>query len=382
MPHRIRHLVLALTFVLASCGETRSLPQAKLAVADALAGTGQQGFAKVTERRPFSFPADHGPHPAYATEWWYYTGNLRDAAGRRFGFQLTFFRFGLTPQAPRRASDFGASAIYMAHFALADGAGQFHAFERFSRDGAGLAGAQAEPFRAWLEGWSADSAPGSAIPMRLRAAQDDVAIDLTLQQGKPTVLQGDGGLSQKSAEPGNASYYYSITRMPTKGSVSVGGQRYEVEGLSWMDREWSTSALGPGQIGWDWFALQLDDGRELMYYRLRRADGGLDPYSKGVIVNADGTTQTLRQTDVTIEPTGSWTSQRSGAVYPSGWRLRAPSANIDLTIAPLLKDQELPTTVIYWEGAVDLGGSSGGSGYIELTGYADAGNALERARGR
>jgi predicted secreted hydrolase len=371
---RNRFSPLALALLLAACAAPDpEPPRARLTAAEALAGSGAEGFARVTEPRLFMFPQDHGPHPQYAVEWWYYTGNLADVGGRRFGFQLTFFRFALAPQAPERESAWAASAIYMAHFTVTDvQGGRFHAFERFSRDAAGLAGAQGEPFRVWLEGWQAEGL-GPGGPMRLRAAQDDVAIDLLLEAGKPPVAQGERGLSQKSAEPGNASYYYSLTRMPAAGTVRVAGAEHRVSGLAWMDREWSTSALGPDQVGWDWFALHLDDGRDLMFYQLRLRGGGSDPFSKGVLVAPDGTPRPLTRDEIRLAPLGTWTSPRSGGAYPAAWRLTIPAEGLDLTVTPLLPDQELPATVVYWEGAVQVAGSASGYGYLEMTGYADEG---------
>ncbi|MEN9935944.1 MAG: hypothetical protein RLZZ387_2523 [Chloroflexota bacterium] len=361
-----------LAALLAACATPAGEPSARLTVAEAMAGSADAGFARAVEPRPFVFPQDHGPHPEYAIEWWYYTGNLADAAGRRFGFQLTFFRFGLAPEPPERESAWATSSVWMAHFALSDvSAGRFYAFERFSRGAAGLAGAEGEPFRVWLEDWSAEGLGPQGTPMRLRAAQGDVALDLTLEAGKPPVLQGDRGLSQKSAERGNASYYYSLTRMPATGTMRAGGAEHAVSGLAWMDREWSTSALGPDQVGWDWFALHLDDGRDLMFYQLRLRDGASDPYSKGVLVAADGTSRRLARDEVTLETTGEWTSPRTGGAYPAGWRLAVPAEGIDLTVTPLLADQELPVTVTYWEGTVRVAGSATGYGYLEMTGYAD-----------
>lgn len=373
-----RYLFLAvLPLLLISCAAPAPQePRARLAVAEAMRVAGAEGFARATEPRPFVFPQDHGPHPEFAVEWWYYTGNLADTDGRRFGFQLTFFRFAIAPDAAPRDSAWAARDIYMAHFALADvTAGRFYAFERFSRGAAGLAGAQGEPFRVWLEDWEALGRGPQGTPMRLRAAEGDVALDLTLEAGKPPVLQGDRGLSQKSTEPGNASYYYSLTRMPAAGTMRAAGADHRVAGLAWMDREWSTSALGPDQVGWDWFALHLDDGRDLMFYQLRLKGGGSDPFSKGVLVAADGAYCPLARDEVRLEPTGAWTSPRSGGVYPAGWRLAVPAEGIDLTITPLLPDQELPTTVVYWEGAVQIAGSATGYGYLEMTGYADEGVA-------
>lgn len=364
-------------FYLARAGQADEV-RARISTSDALRPDSGAGFARALAPRPFTFPADHGPHPEFQTEWWYYTGNLSTADGRRFGFQLTFFRRALTPTPTERPSAWGTSQVYLAHFAVSDiGANKFYAVDRFGRGAAGLAGAQAEPFRVWLEDWSADGSGPQAMQMRLRARQGDVAIDLALDGAARTpVLQGDEGLSQKSAAPGNASYYYSLTRMPANGSISAGGTTYQVTGLAWMDREWSTSALGEDQIGWDWFALQLDDGRDLMYYQLRRRDGSVDPFSKGIIVAANGTTTSISSSEARLEPVGTWRSSRSGGVYPASWRLSVPTQNLELEVTPRMADQELPLTIVYWEGAVAISGTAAGkpvsgSGYLEMTGYGE-----------
>ncbi|HET6367376.1 MAG TPA: carotenoid 1,2-hydratase, partial [Pseudomonadales bacterium] len=262
---------------------------ATLSVAEALSGGRLEGFARAEVPRAFVFPRDHGPHPEFRAEWWYWTGNLRSAGGRHLGFQLTFFRRALTPDAPARGSDWGASQAYLAHLAVTDArGGRFYFGTRTSRGALGLAGAQAEPFRVFVEDWQARSDGTSIFPLHLRAEDEDVALDLHLESAKPPVLQGERGLSRKGPEPGNASYYYSLTRMPVRGTIRLRTERFEVEGLAWMDREWSTAALGKDLAGWDWFALQLEDGRELMYYRLRRRDGTADPFSAGVVVDARG----------------------------------------------------------------------------------------------
>lgn len=366
-----------LAFLLA-CGGGERPPEvrASLSVAEALAG-GDEGFLLALEPRVFRFPADHGPHPGFRTEWWYFTGNLEAAGGRRFGFQLTFFRNQLVPQAPRRASPWAAEAVWMAHFALTDAAGRrFHAFERFARGAAGLAGARGGPFRVWLEDWRAVSSGDGFTPLRLEAAAGEVALDLTLEAAKPPVLQGDSGLSRKGPEPGNASYYYSLTRMPARGTVTVAGEAVPVTGLAWMDREWSTSVLSPGQVGWDWFSLQLDDGRDLMFYRLRRDDGSPDPRSAGSLVAADGSRRPLSADEVVLEVLERWESPASGALYPARWRLALPREGLELTVEPLLAGQELDLTFRYWEGAVAVTGASrgrpvSGRGYVELTGYGE-----------
>lgn len=368
---------LAAVIFVVSRPETPASIRATLSVAGALTGGDDAGFAYARGPRPLAFPRDHGPHPAFRTEWWYYTGNLTAASGRRFGFQLTFFRKALAATPVARDSAWRANQVFMAHFALTDVAGRrFHAFERLDRGALDLAGATAEPFHVWVDDWSAAAMGPEALPMRLRAADGDIAIDLALRSQKPLVLEGERGLSRKGPAPGNASYYYSLTRLATRGVVTLGADTHQVSGSSWMDREWGTSALGPDEVGWDWFALQLADGRDLMFYRLRRRDGSASPFSAGTIVLGDGTTRALARDDAEVAELGTWRSPRTGVVYPSGWRLRIPRDRLDLELRPSLRDQELDLGVRYWEGAVDISGTRdgraiGGVGYVELTGYGD-----------
>jgi predicted secreted hydrolase len=349
-----------------------------LKVAEALGGPegGTTGYVRAVEPRAFHFPEDHGPHPDFRTEWWYWTGNLSTADGRDFGYQFTLFRSALAPEDTERTSAWGTRQLYMGHLALSDlGGGRFHAFERFSRAALGLAGAQAEPFKVWLEDWSAQATDTGA--MRLTAQGEGVSLSLVLEPGKPPVLQGDRGLSQKGPKPGDASYYYSFTRMPSRGQVTVDGRTYEVTGQSWMDREWGTDPLGGRPLGWDWFALQLSDGSELMYGQLRHPDGTADPFSAGTFVPAHGEPVRLSREDVRLEVEGTWKSPHSGATYPARWRLVVPSQALTLELTPALAHQELLVSVRYWEGAVRLSGSHAGApvegrGYVELTGYGDA----------
>jgi len=331
-----------------------------------------EGFARALVPRPFAFPDDHGPHPAFRIEWWYFTGNLEDAAGRRFGYQLTFFRNALRPDAPDSPSAWAAREVWMGHLAVSDPAARrFHAFERFERGALGLAGARAAPFEVWTGSWSARGSDAGPFPLRLQAEEGDVALELTLEPQKQLVLQGDRGLSQKGREPGNASYYYSFTRLATRGTLRTPDGEHAVQGGSWLDREWSTSALEPDQAGWDWLALQLDDGRELMLYQLRARDGAPTPQSAGTLVEADGTSRRLALDDFTLESLDTWSSPRSGAVYPSRWRVLVPLAQLELDVRPVLADQELDLSFRYWEGAVDVRDADGpvGRGYVELTGY-------------
>jgi predicted secreted hydrolase len=347
-----------------------------VAVVDALT-SGDAGFERALGPRPIALPDDHGPHPAFRTEWWYYTGNLAAPDGRRYGYQLTFFRIGLTASRAPRRSPWAATDAWMAHFAVTDVAGgRFHGRQRLARGALELAGARARPFRVWLEDWSAEATGADATRMRLSARDGEVALDLELDRAKPPVLQGDRGWSVKGPEPGNASYYYSLTRLRTRGHLTVGGARTAVTGTSWMDREWSTSALGAGLVGWDWFALQLDDGRDLMIYRLRRADGSPDPHSAGSLVGHDGTTARLGAGDVTIDVLDWWTSARTGVRYPSRWRLALPREGLTLDITPRLAAQEWAEPLRYWEGAVVARGAAGavavaGEGYVELVGYGE-----------
>lgn len=383
----MRKTFLLLALTLLACREPERLPDASISVAGALRSADDRGYAKALEPRPFHFPEDHGPHPEFRTEWWYYTGNLATREGRQFGFQLTFFRSALapeTPETPPRSSEWASRQAYLAHFTITDVEGErFHSFERWNRGALGLAGAQGRPFRVWLEDWSAEMSGGAGEAMRLRASEGGASIDLVLQPGKPPTLQGDRGLSQKSPEPGNASYYYSLTRMPAAGTIRLHKERFEVTGLAWMDREWSTSALGKDQVGWDWFALHLSDGRDVMIYQLRLQDGRddrVDPSSSGTVIGSKGETRHLNRSDFQLQVLDHWRSPRSGASYPAGWRLRIPSERIDVQIEPLLADQELDVSFRYWEGAVKVEGSSPGKGYVEMTGYSEPRNAISRSR--
>jgi predicted secreted hydrolase len=348
-------------------------------------GPDVSGFARATEVRPFRWPADHGPHFEYQTEWWYYTGNVSAGDGRRFGFQLTFFRRGLSP-GPPPAEGLATNQVYFAHLAVTDVAARRHAgVERFARGAGGLAGATpggppgpgraGGPYAVWLEDWRVEGRDGDGGAVRLVAhdASSSLSLDLDLRATKPLVAHGDHGLSAKSDEPGNASYYVGYTRMAARGRIGANGAEADVAGEAWFDHEWSTSALGPGAVGWDWFSLQLDDGRELMLFRIRREDGGLEPASGGTLVDRDGRTRRLSSGDVRLEVRRRWTSPDTGATYPSLWRLSG--ADLDLLVEPWAPAQEMRTSFVYWEGAVRVSGRAGdrpvtGHGYVELTGYA------------
>lgn len=336
------------------------------------------GFTRAFEPLDWEFPRNFGPHPEYQTEWWYYTGNVTTEAGRRFGFQFTIFRRGISPQAVDGGSEWRSNQLYMAHFTVSDiEGGRFYHDERFSRGAAALAGATIDPrYCVWLENWQVEALNADATLTRITAQADGYAVELTLDQLKPPALQGDQGLSAKSEEPGNASHYYTLSRLATDGTITIGGETFTVEGYAWKDHEFSTSALGSGALGWDWFGLQFDDNRELMVGQIRLADGGRDPYFGGLLIQADGTTEYLAAESFTIEATGTWESPHTGAVYPSGWVITVDppeSEAFRITVTPQMLDQELHGGgIAYYEGSVRISGDATGYGYAELTGYVDA----------
>ena len=344
-----------------------------ISISDVLKDHSTEGFELAVKPGIFSFPSDHGPHETFKTEWWYFTGNLNTKEGRHFGYELTFFRTALSANSLRRTSLWSSKNIYMAHFAISDVKNRsFYAFDRFSRDGLSLAGAQSKPFKVWLEDWIVSGE--NTFPMVLNASEKNISINLNMSAEKPAVLQGNKGLSQKGPSRGNASYYYSYTRLNTEGIIKIKDNNFHVNGLSWMDREWSTSSLEANQIGWDWFAIQLSDGREVMYYQMRKKDGTIEPLSNGTLINTDGTGKYISLNDVKLQVIDYWKSSDGKAIYPSEWYLNIPEEKIKLHIIPYMPDQELNLTVRYWEGAVKIKGTCkekniSGNGYVELTGY-------------
>ena len=330
----------------------------------------------------YEFPRDHGAHEAFRTEWWYYTGHLETAEGRRFGFELTFFRRGIPPdQVETHPSRWSVDQLYLAHLAVTDVTGQrFHFRDRISRAGLGKAGADATHLHVWLDQWKAEAAGQTGDRQTLDAKADGIALSLTLDPVRPPVVHGERGISKKGPAAGQASHYYSFTRLKTAGTLTLGTETYRVTGTSWMDHEFGSADLSADLVGWDWFSIQLADNRELMIYRLRHADGSSDIASSGTLVFPDGRTQHLSASDIQLTTLDTWTSPTSKATYPSRWQVSIPSLGLSLKLTPLLADQELRTTrstqVTYWEGAVAAEGTERdqaikGQGYIELTGYAE-----------
>ncbi|HEX6176671.1 MAG TPA: lipocalin-like domain-containing protein [Candidatus Binatia bacterium] len=328
--------------------------------------------------RTLSFPADHYSHPDFKTEWWYYTGHLQSESGRRFGYQVTFFRFGVRDrQASIQEKPPLFTELYMAHFALSNISGRDFLFrERINRGIGDRAGAKTDRFFVWNEDWSVE---GDRDNHKISVNDRGTELRLELKSLKPPVLHGQNGYSQKGEGEGRASYYYSLTRMQAEGEIVAGGKREKVRGLSWMDHEFGSNQLGEDQLGWDWFSIQLENQSELMLYLMRRKDGSIDPYSHGTVVYTDGTTRHLALTDYRVDVRARWQSPKSGAEYPIKWRVIIPAEQIELELAPHFPEQELitnrSTRVTYWEGAVQVKGTLrtkpiAGSGYVEMTGYA------------
>ncbi len=324
----------------------------------------------------YEFPRDYFSHTDYRTEWWYYTGNLKSADGHRFGFELTFFRQGVSRQ-PLRNVNWGVQDLYLAHFALSDlGAQGFHYTERVNRAGPGIAGISQQAGRVWNGNWQAQWIDDT---QQLHAIADGFSIRLTLRSDKPPVIHGQHGVSQKGAGAGHASHYISLTRLITAGTIDVKGKSYEVQGASWMDHEFSTDSLAPDEVGWDWLSIQLNDNTELMLYRLRHKDGTADPYSSGTYIDAEGRATFLGAHDFTMQALGEiWRSPNSGARYPMAWRVTIPSLALNLEIRTPMQAQELAgktrLSPSYWEGAIDISGKRAswpisGAGYLEMTGY-------------
>jgi predicted secreted hydrolase len=324
----------------------------------------------------FQFPRDHGSHPDYRTEWWYYTGHLRTESGKRYGFEVTFFRVAMTT-GEARVTAWDLQQVMPAHFAITDLASkEFRYYEKLNRGAAFTADAAVGKLDVFNEAWHVTTKPDGS--WQLAAVEGKDAIDLTMRSRKEPAIHGQNGVSVKAAGKGYASHYYSMTRLEVTGTVTSGGRTEPATGQAWMDHEFGSSALRENQQGWDWFSIQLDNEAELMLYIIRRTDGTPDVTSSASLIASDGSVIHIRRDQLRVTPLGRWKSKKSGATYPMGWRVEVPPFRIALTLQPLLKEQELvtkgSTRVTYWEGAVDVSGSFEGvavrgDGYVEMTGY-------------
>jgi predicted secreted hydrolase len=377
----VRRRLAPLLVLLAFASAALYAKNAAVPVATAPKGPANSAHDAFLSARPgyvWNFPRDTGSHPGYRTEWWYYTGRLLDAKRREYGYELTFFRSGLSYPPVRYSSAWGANDLYFAHFAVvAPAYRSFDYDELASRGALGLANAATGPQNVWLKTWSARR---EGETHRLLAEGKGWRADLRAVPLKPPALHGLNGYSQKGAGATHASYYYSYTRMKTVGTLWRNGEAIPVTGESWMDHEFSTDSLAPDEIGWDWFSVQLSDDEEFMLYRMRRRAGGPDPHSGGSWVDPAGKTTTLRLADYGIEELNRWTSPKTKIVYPSEWSVRIPSKGLLLRLKPVMANQELVTQkstgVTYWEGAIEATGTLKGKpvrgrGYVELTGYGD-----------
>ncbi|HWB85684.1 MAG TPA: lipocalin-like domain-containing protein [Bryobacteraceae bacterium] len=327
-------------------------------------------YQEATPGHHYQFPRDHFNHPDFRTEWWYYTGNVHTRDGRRFGFELVFFRQGERRGAAVNPSVWRVDDLYLAHLALTDVDGrQFLDYRRLNRAGPGIAGSSLEQARIWNGNWEArwDLASGAQT---LSAIAKGIRFTLHLKPLTPPVINGENGISQKAEGEGNASYYVSLPRLTVEGTLNGA----PVDGTAWMDHEWFTHQLAANQIGWDWFSIQLDSGTELMLFQLRRKDGTIDPYSAGTYIDRAGHATHLRRSDFRLEPLEFWTSPATHARYPVRWRIFIPGHGVTLDCVAAIPNQELAakdqSSPSYWEGAVTYSGTAVGVGYLEMTGYA------------
>lgn len=358
-----------LFLVLSGCSS--SPRQEGIDIADALSVSGSDVACYETARqdKKINFPEDLGPHDGFRTEWWYYTGNLKTAQGRHFGYQLTFFRQALSCDEIQGASEWRTRQIYFAHFAVTDtGEQQFFSDLRMNRHSLGVAGASSVPYQVWVDQWRAEEVPGKGV--RLTADSKGVSLSLLLTDTGRLVLQGDRGFSRKGSQTYNASHYYSQPRLDTTGSIKIGSESYAVSGLSWFDREWSTGVLDEDVAGWDWFSVHLDDGRDLMVCLIRDSSGQPNGYGFGSIFDADGGYEILTENDFSITPTGYWKSPKTGRTYPGRWNITVSGYGLLLDVNPVVAGQEHTHMFPYWEGAAKFSGKDvSGYGYIEMTGY-------------
>jgi len=349
-------------------------------LASLVAAESANSFRRALPGYEFSFPRDHGSHPDFRTEWWYFTGNVKAEDGREFGYELTIFRNAMAAPGQQAAihSPLLAGQVYLGHFAISDIAAKKHqSWERIGREGFGQASASTEKLDVRLGNWQVVMQENGSI--LVKAAEGGHALDLSLAPAKPFVMHGKGGVHQKSEKAGQASHYISFTRLNTTGTITLGGEALAVTGLSWMDQEFGSDQLGGEEVGWDWFALQLDNGEDLMVYQLRRADGSVNRFSSGSLVDAVGNKTELPGESYTIRATGEWISPHSKAKYPMGWVISIPGKEGELIVTPRFEDQEMLTTrytgTVYWEGAISVSGTwrgkpIGGKGFVELVGYA------------
>lgn len=369
----IRKDVLLMTLMTASSLLT---PFVTIAVPAVRAEQVDSFYKKALPGYKYSFPRDHASHEAFKTEWWYYTGHLKSDDGKKYGYELTFFRSGVAPSEKAKTKSNAPSNVYLAHFAVSDiNNKKFHFYEKLTRSGLSLGSASSSVLHIYNDGWRVDEAGDT---MMLSADAEKVGIKLLLSSKKPPVIHGKDGVSQKADCVGCASHYYSLSRMETKGLLFIDGKEKRVNGTSWMDHEFGSNQLTEEQVGWDWYSLQLSDNTELMLYMMRKKDGSIDKNSSGTIIGADGKAEHLNLSQFKIRSKSKWLSPQSKGNYPMNWEIEIPHKQIKLQVTPDFETQELvtkrSTDVTYWEGASSITGTKGGKpitgeGYVEMTGY-------------
>ena len=329
-----------------------------------------QEYSDVSKDYHLTFPDALYYKKDFRAQWWYFTGHLSDQTGREFGYELTFFVVNV--QKKNYASRFGVNKIFISHFALTDASGNsFHFSDNADTGAYGFAGAKDDRLNVWID---KNALEGTAGKMHVKASDEYKSIDLVLVPVKPFILNGENGYSRKSEEsPLIASLYFSCPRLTTEGNIRIGDRAFRVKGESWFDREISSRGLSAKQAGWDWFSIRLNDKREIMLYLLRNKDGTIDRYSSGTFIYPDGKSQHLSRDDFSISVLSFYTSEKTGARYPSKWEITVPSENLTLHLTPLMQDQEVlayrSTGNYYWEGTCKVHGSAAGTAYVEMTGY-------------
>ena len=352
-----------------------SLQRRRLVLAGLAGAAGWTGPAIALPARALAFPRDRGSHPDFRTEWWYITGQATSDSPdpRSFGFQLTFFR-SRVDETQRMTSKFAARQLIFAHAAITDVQGKklWHD-QRIARQGFAIASASEQDMSIKLRNWSL-KAEGGTYTAELPAA--DFALKLQFKETQSVLLQGNKGLSRKGPDDKQASYYYSQPQLATRGSLQLKGQNFEVTGKAWLDHEWSEELLHPSAVGWDWIGMNLDDGSALTAFRLRDKDGNA-VWDGGSFRSAKGELYPFSHGEVIFKPVRRWKSPLTQATYPVEWMVRTPADFY--TVKAVLDNQELDsrqsTGSVYWEGLSELIDSNGrrvGSGYLEMTGYAQA----------
>jgi len=326
-------------------------------------------YERAIDMRAWSFPKDHGAHPNFKTEWWYFTGHLKSGT-KIYGFELTFFRFA-NRHLTGLESAWTPDQIYLTHFTITDESeSKFYKYEKVNRHSFGLSGSSPNTLRVWNGSYGVELI-GESI--EIKASSPETKLELFLKQDSPIVLNGKEGLSPKGSKSGQASYYYTIPRLVGDGTLTLNGKSVTINNASvWMDHEFFTIHESEHQ-GWDWFAVQFEDKSSLMVYQLRDQNGNKTNFSSGTYLDKNGKKLILKADDLTLTPIEYWKSNKTGITYPITWNIKIPKLGIDIYTNPTLRNQELALAKLinlnYWEGRSTVTGTHKGQAYVELVGY-------------